>query len=437
MIHRQTVLFIFVCITLAAFMPASTVGSARTVTLEQCLALAKANSPGLKQAALSLRSAGFARQELSSTGLPQLRLSAGASFAPGTRSFGYDPALSNKGQFGSQVILEQQIYDGGRRRLKGIQGELDISRLTKEQQLAVRDLEFEVRQSFIENLRAQQEVQLREQSVRELSEYLDLVKRLNAGGAVAHTDFLRTQVELATATMTLSQSQQSLSEAKYQMAGLTGDPSDTSFVISDSLGEMLPIQFDSMNLTSVSDTSQNLELSAAHIEFERAKTEISESEKERLPTITLLADAGLLTSRENLQLPASERYSSLGYSVGLSFDMPVFDWGGRNLRIQQKQLAAESARLQSDIIRRNYETEYRSAVVRLASSRFRLVVLRDAIKKAEDNFLLTKSKYAAGNTLASEVLSAHQLLTETKITELVTLNDIQLVLARITRLTGN
>ncbi len=410
---------------------------ADTLTIEQCLVLAKANSPIIKQADLALRSGFLGRQEVGKLGLPQLRISAGASFAPGTRHFGYDPALSNKGQFGSQVILEQQIFDGGRRRLKAMQGEIDISRFTKVQQIAVRDVEFEVRQSCVENLRAQREVQLRQQSVRELTEYLDVVRRLNAGGLVAYTDLLRIQVELATATTALSQSEQSLAESKYRLAGLIGDPSDTLVVVGDSLGESTPLNLDTTNLTGIPDTSRNLELSVARLEYQRSVMEIKESQKERLPIIALVADAGLLTSRENLMLPASDRFTSLGYSVGLSFDMPLFDWGGRKLRVQQKQLAAELAQLQIDFIRRSYETEYRSALKRLASSRSRLIVIRDAVRKAEDNFLLTKSKYTAGGASATDVLSAQHLLSESKIAELETLSSMQEVVAEIARLAAN
>ncbi len=411
--------------------------SVRTITLEQCLTIARDNSLVLKQAGYGLRSANLARSELNTTGLPQVRFTAGASFAPGAINFGYDPALSNKGQLGSQLIVEQPLYDGGRRRLQGMQGDLEISRLTQERQLSTKDLEFEARQSFLENLRAQREARLRTQSLAELSEYLDLVKRLNAGGIVPYTDLLKTQVDLVTASTALLQSRQAVTEAKYQLAGLMGTPGDTSFVLNDSLDEGFPIQLDSVTLNSFPDSNRNLELSLARLEYDRSQSEITEVRKERAPTLSLVADAGLLTSRENLMLPASDRYSGLGYSVGLSLDMPLIDWGGQKLRLQQKQMAAESNRLQIDIIRRSYETEYRSVVSRLTSSRSQLSALRDAGMKAEDNFLLTRAKYAAGGVSATEVLSAQQLLTETKSAEIETVRDIQLALAKLVRLGSN
>lgn len=437
MSQKRISFFISLIVLVCAARATADSTTARVLTLDQCFNLGKENSLVLKRAGYSVQSAGLARKEVNTTGLPQVRLSAGASFAPGTLDFGYDPALSNKGQLGSQIIVEQQLFDGGRRHLKGRQSDLDISRLTKEQQLSERDLEFEIRQSFIENLRAQHDTHLRAQSLAQLSEYLDLVKRLNAGGVVPYTDLLKTEVDVVNASATLSQSQQALTEVKYQLAGLLGSPADTLFVVTDSLDESFPLRLDSTILTTALDTNRNLDLSIARLEYERSQSEITEVRKERSPTVALVADAGLLTSRENLMLPSSDRYSGLGYSVGLTLDLPLFDWGGQKLRVQQQQMAAESNRLQIDVIRRAYETEYRSAVARLGSARRQLNALRDAVKKAEDNFLLTKSKYAAGGATATDVLSAQQLLTETKVAKLETTTDIQLALAKIARLTAN
>lgn len=431
---KRAIGFLFLVMGPMSIGPLAAVGHAESLNLDQCLARAKANNLVLKQADLSLRSADMARQAWTSAGLPQLRLSAGASFAPGTLHFGYDPALTNLGQFGIQFVLEQALFDGGRRGLKATQLDLDLSRMSGQQQLALRDLEFEVRQSFIEQLRAQHEALLRQQSVTQLSEYLDLVKRLHAGGIVAYTDLLKTQVELANGATGLSRAQQSLAEAKVRLAGLLGTPSDTSFSLSESIGDFETPPYDSASAAGTPDTNQSLDLFLARLDYERTASEITEVEKEKLPTIALIADAGLLTSRENLLMPESDRYRSLGYSAGITLDMPLFDWGGRKLRVQQKQLAAESAHLQAEIIRRTFETEYRSALARLAWSGSQVRVLHEAIQKAEDNFLLTKSKYAAGGATASEVLGAEQLLTETRIAELESSSDARLAQAKITRL---
>lgn len=408
--------------------------SAQNLSLDQCLSLAKQNSPVLKQADLNLKSAGLARQEVGTTRLPQFRVSAGASYAPGSLDFGYDPALSNKGQFGSQLVMEQPLYDGGRRHIQMVQADLDISRMTAEQQLASRDLELEVRNAYIEILRAEQEVRLRRQGVHELEDYLQLVKSLSASGTVPYTDLLKTQVEASNASVTLSQSEQSLAAGRNQLSILLGNPLDSTTVLSDSLGELTPINLDTAALVLPLDTNRILELSTARLDYSRALTDISATKKEGLPTLSLVADAGWLTSRENLMLRSSDRYRSLGYSAGISLDMPLFDWGGRKLRVQQKQLAAESARLQSDQVRRAYESGYRNATLQLRAARSRLKIVGEMIARGRDNFLLTKSKYAASGASATDVLLAQQSLTDSRLAELDDLVAIQQAMAQLVRL---
>ncbi len=407
-----------------------------TLSLEQCLTAARANSLGIKQSGLAVQGAELARRELVSTAYPQLKISAGASFAPATHDFGYDPAITDKGQLSSQLMLEQPIYDSGRRRLKIEQADLDLKRLSIERQLAGRDLEFNVKAAFFEILRSQSEVSLRTESAGRLSEYLDLVRSLNAGGAVGYTDVLRTQTEFQNARLAVDESRQFLATAKYNLAELMGTPQDTSFNLSGTLDSTAGGAVDSTAIPLPYDSSQNLDLMTSELAYERSIAEVRDAQKEKLPTLSLVADAGYLTSRDNLQLPASERISGLGYSAGLLFELPLFDWGGRKYRIQQRQVEAETARLQTEALHRSISAEYRKGLVQMQTGRARLKIIREGMKTAEDNFLLTKSKYAGGSAPASDVLSAQQLLTESRLSEIETLAELATLQAKLQRLTA-
>jgi outer membrane protein TolC len=61
----------------------------------------------------------------------------------------------------------------------------------------------------------------------------------------------------------------------------------------------------------------------------------------------------------------------------------------------------------------------------------RFDALKQNVRTAEDNYSLTKSKYAAGGSLALEVLSAQQLLVDTRTALLQTESDIRLLLAHL------
>ena len=72
--------------------------------------------------------------------------------------------------------------------------------------------------------------------------------------------------------------------------------------------------------------------------------------------------------------------------------------------------------------------------IQIAGARERLGVLRENLAKAGDNYLLTKSIFASGASLSIEVLSAQQSLTDARIAELQTLQDIRACEARIERM---
>jgi outer membrane protein TolC len=403
-------------------------------TLEHCLTLARAQNPRMRSAENAIRTAELSHTELSTTKLPQIKLGASSIYAPSSGSLGYDPAISNGGQVSGQVIVQQSLYDGGIRGLKSDQVSLDIDRLHKEKRIAERDLVFSVKQAFIEVLRARQEIILQEESVRQLSEYLEIVRRLSKVGSAAYTDVLKTELQLSNAQISSQKATEEFSVAKYSLAELIGTQLDTAFTVAGSLNDTLSFQTDSSSFTLHPDSLSNLELSVASLALKRTLLDVELTQHENYPTVSFVGDAGLLTSGDNLRLPRDERANMFGFSLGVELEIPLINWGATDLRVQQKQLDADNLRLQSDMLQRSMRTESRKTRIQMMKQHERLRVIQNNIHTAEDNFLLTKSKYAGGGTMSLEVLSAQQLLTDTKLSELQTLADIQLLAARMEQL---
>ena len=136
------VLFCIYAASPAAALPPPDSGQA--LTLDRYLAIARANNLSLQQAQKASHIAELSRKEISKTAYPQVSFLGNGTYAPLSSRHGYDPAISNEGQLGGQVILEQSLYDGGIRGLRIAQADLDIRRLSKEQQLVLKDLELNV-----------------------------------------------------------------------------------------------------------------------------------------------------------------------------------------------------------------------------------------------------------------------------------------------------
>jgi outer membrane protein len=406
--------------------------STQTLTLQRCLELAKSYSLKARVSDAAIRGSELEREELQTTKLPQVKLSTEASYAPNSGTHGYDPAITDGGQLGGRIAVQQSLYDAGVRSLRSEQLSTERNALVKEKQITERDLVFAVEQLFIEALRSQNEIVLQEQSMRQLKDYLELVQQLTKGGQASYTDVLKTQVQLQTAERSLQRAHESLASAKYALAEVMGRSIDTSYSIEGSMETLLAVQ---AAQNAVPDISQNLDITLAQLNVTKSAFDIDIQKSERLPVVSAFADAGLLTSMDNLRLPSSERSGMFGYMVGLSLEVPLFTWGATDLRAQQKQLATDALGLQLEAVRRSVTTEFQKTQMQLRRVEERMASLHVSLKAADENFVLTKSKFASGGVLSLEVLSAQQLLMDLKLEELQTLADRQALLAKMEQIT--
>ncbi len=404
------------------------------LTIDQAIQLARARNVRLTRAESSLRSARLSHDELLTTRLPQIRLAASSIYAPASGHFGYDPAISNGGQFGAQIVVQQSLYDGGIRSLRSEQIGIDIDLLNKEYRLSERDLVFSVKQAFIEALRSEQEIHLQAESVRQLTDYLATVRQLSKGGNANYTDVLKTELQLSNAQISYQKSLEEYSTARYTLAEILGAAIDTSFSVSGKLDDTTRILIDSL-AHDQTDPTATLEMSIAALSVQHTQLDMELTRSERAPTFSLIGDAGLLTSRDNLRVPYDERSGIFGFSLGVLVEVPLVNWGATDLRVQQRQLAVDDLRFQSELLHRSIFSETKRIQLQLVKLRERLHSIRESYKSADENFLLTKSKFTGGGALSLEVLSAQQLLTDSKLSELQTLADIQLLTARLEQIT--
>lgn len=417
----------------ASLLIANVAAGQSALTLERCLALARERNAQLRISEASVRSANLTLAEFQAGTKPQVSLKSGASYAPTTPSFGYDPVVSNQGELSAQLVVEHTLYDGGVRGLRSDRLRLDVERTDLQRRAAQRDLVFSVEASFVEALRSGREVDLQQEGVDQLADYLSLVERLAGGGAGSSTDVLKTRVQLADARIALQSARAAAADSKLALAELIGLPVDTSFSVQGSIDSLITIPIDTSGAPTP-DVGQTLDAQIASLGIEQSSLDVEMARRERYPSVGLFGDAGLLTSVENLRLPGLERLPIAGYQVGFSLDLPVLNWGGTGLRVEEREVAADTLRYQSVLLERSLQREIRRTAVRLAAARDRLSMIRNSLTAAEDNYLLTKSKYVGGSTPALEVLIAQQLLTERRLAELQTLAEIQDLAADIQRL---
>jgi outer membrane protein TolC len=389
----------------------------------------------LRIAENGMRSSEIGRSIADKARWPRFSIAGNASYAPASLSFGYDPAVSNGGEYGARLVAEQTIYDGGLMGLDIRLAEAEVAGQSLAYQQQARDLVFAVRQAFVDMLLAQSQTELRDSSVNRLADYLGLVERLNESGTVGYTDFLSTQVDLDNARVNAMAAAESLKSARFNLARLMGTANDTTFAIRGSLDTLLIDAKDTLALLPEVVLDRNLDVVAAQIGRTRSQIALAQTKAQWKPSVSVVADAGVVTSRENLLLPRSERYNSVGYSVGVTLDMPLWDWGSRKAQIRRSSLDLKSSSDYIELVRRDVLTVYRTTRTRITGALRRLQSIRQMTETAQKNYLLSTAQYADGAVTASEVLIAQQLLTGAYSTEVEILAEIQSLRAQLAQIT--
>ncbi len=392
-------------------------------SIEDCVDAAKKRNLLLPIARNNLRASELSRREIAAGALPQLKLGGALLYAPRFGMFGYDPAITDGGFVTGQVMLRQSVYDGGIRSTKEEQADVEIARRAGDIRREERDIVLSVRVQCLNLLFLRRRAELEQESARRLAEYLDLVKRLAGGGTAGSTDVLKTQIQLSDAQTAAGRTEQAVAEAESALKEEIGLPADTLFALSGTLEEIPGDESDSAAAKERAEPG-SLDLAASDLEIARSGYDIELARCERYPTVAFVADAGLVTSGDNLRLPSDKREPMVGYSLGLSVELPLVAWGAIDMRIQQKQVAAENLRMERERLRRSFEAQSARLRIRFAEARERLRAAREVIAAAEDNFLLIKSKYAAGAALSLEVLSAQQELAVSRLAEAQALADL-------------
>lgn len=402
------------------------VAASDSLSLDDCFRLAAQNNPKAFVSANAIQSADLARQELKSQRLPQLKFKGTLEYAPSSKHLGYDPALTNGGQLGSQLVVEQTLYDGGQRGIKAMKADLQWAQSHHERKLAMLDLRFEVTQAFTEVLRLRSDLEFKQAGIVRLRDYSGLVARMHAGGQAGYTDVLKTRIQVSEAESAARQAAADLQGAEYSLSELLGmDGQDTIAIKGD---------LDSAEVPAPFDTVGNADWEKAKLVSQSAGLDVLAARGEWKPTVAVSADMGLLTSFDNLQASSQDRAPILGASAGLHVDLPIFSWGLRANHMRQSLLAAENAEWQWKSQRRGLLVDQRKTLLQWEAARAHRDALRGDLAAAGDNFLLTKSKYAGGSGLASEVLDSHRLWIDTQSSLIQAEADLRILGARLKRL---
>ncbi|HKF42315.1 MAG TPA: TolC family protein [Thermoanaerobaculia bacterium] len=325
---------------------------------------------------------------------------------------GYDPVLTNLGEFRLQVVGRQPIYDGGARRAAVAKAEAETRAAESRYRVAEKDLVLDVVSRYNELLSARAEMAARRSGLSQLERYRSGLQGRQSSGQPVAADLLKTEVRLASEQASLLEAEKRADDSRMELNDLMGQDPQTPLEIAS-----LPLL--ESTVPEPRPWEETPEISAARADEVAADAALSNARAEGKPHLSLSADFGFWGSDTSRWVPLDLKMRDpdatfvdrirrdAGYSFTLSFTWPIFDFGAIRARVAQADLALEQARRKIDVAKRDSRLKWSQARSAMESLGKEVELLSHASPSARDALLDAESRYRGGAATSLEVLDAY------------------------------
>lgn len=384
-----------------AFLTASSCVQAQVkpMTLSDYLHAALKSNPLLGSAEQSKAAAQYQSESIRKGYNPQLQLGSHLIIPPG-----YDPAITNGGEFGAQIFGSYTLLDGGVKKYEIEKGSYGVESGALNQKRTRADIIYSVSVAFVAAVKEKRELDVLEEGHALLKNYLQLVEQLHASGQGSEADILKTTVDLNNAEINIDAKRMSLENSLLALAQAAALPARE---VTDVDTSIVGVSYDTtfMESRSIDLASQRLMLKQARIEAQIADARLA-------PTVSVVADAGALAS---LPTYAQGLANVFGASVGISVSVPFLTTGSIKDQYKAAEANANSVSLQNDYNRNSLEQEFTTTKNYVMQARSQIASLKKNLVVANQNLLLSRARYASGSGLSLDVLDAIQMVNQIRL----------------------
>ncbi len=365
-----------------------------SLALSKAIEIALKNNQNITLSNQEIEKSKYALKEARSNLFPSIYGTSHYIYAPEN---GYDPVVTNGGEYGLQISANYALFDGGIRSALINKANVNIKGKNLSLQQTKSEIRYLVRVVYFEISAAKNELNAQRNGVTELTNYLQLLEQLKAGGVATESDVLKAKVDLNNLLITLETSKQKIEKLTFDMNNLLGRRIDEPL----NIYEDTPADT-TTNLNSTANKMIDLEL--VQNEAKSSGYDINIAKGEKLPQLSITGDAGVLGVKPN------NIKQDAGYSLFLSFSVPLFTWGGIESRIQQAEITQKQALTKVALTDRSLQTQQLSILSEIELAKKNMKNYQSSIKTAQENYLSSEARFKGGSGTNLDVLDAHRLV---------------------------
>ena len=389
-------------------------GAPVTMTLQDALKRAKDNSPQFQAALTEL---GLAQQD---------RVQSRAALLPGVNynnEFIYTQGngtasgrfLANNGihEYISQANVHQALSLSAVAEYRRTVAAEAAARARSE--IAARGLLVTVVKSYYGLVIAQRKYATAQRAASEAEQFLNISKKLEQGGEVAHSDVIKAQIQFHQQQRDLQEAQLAMDRSRVELAVLLFSDFNQNFTVVDDL--QTPESLPSFPEVQAAATWKNPELRAAVATLQEAKEAVAAAWGGLLPSVTADYFYGIDANRfavHQFDPVTQQTVRNLGYSATATLQIPVWSWGANRSKLRQADLRRHQAREELSFAQRELLSNLQSFYNEAQAARSELESLGRSAELAAESLRLTTLRYQAGEASVLEVVDAQNTLRQAR-----------------------
>jgi outer membrane protein len=327
------------------------------------------------------------------------------------------------------VAISQILWAFGRvsNAVDSAKRSVEASRFNRE--ASKQDIIYAAKLSYYSSLLAKNTLAITESSYKNLLESKELLESRSYGGRSSSYEIIRMDAELAGRVPALNESKVNLASALESLKRLIGLDSDYKLDLKDDFKrDYAGLDYNSLlalfyeRQPTLKSLDQALKSAEANLKSEKAGY---------LPALSFLSGWNYLGASDKSSFLANHDKDQHYTFIGLKFDIPIWEGGQTQAKVDQARAQREIAALEKEQAERDALLELKKSFLDYKQYRENLKANIKAVEAAEEAFKYTQRIFSSGKAGISALNDAEALLTAQRINREITLFNINLSLARI------
>ena len=404
------------------------------LTIEDAVRIGLDNHPRIKAANERIGSQEAVLGQQMSAYYPTVNFNNRYQTSQSSTSGGADEASES---YASQAIFNMTLYNFGKREGNVQSAREALNAVQQDYATTIQDIMLAVKQAYYVYLGAQELVRVREETVRSRELLVRQARGFYEVGTRARIDVARAEANLYSAQADLIAAENAVKIAWVTLRNAMGLPRLPEQPVALDSPE---VQF-SMNLAEARNVAFDSRTELKSFEAQRRASDqlIATARRGHLPDLIFDANYGrrhVSNERSNGRTLNTFPLQPT-WSVGLSFNIPIFDGFRTTNRVEETLHNYYNLRAQEEDRRQLIALEVEQSYLRVVETQERIKANEAAAKASKENLDLARGRYEVGVGSIIEVTEAETLYTDAQTTYIRTVYEYKIADAQLARAMGD